>query len=277
MGFRINTNVPSLVAQRNLEKVRGEQDKSFQKLSSGNRIVKAGDDAAGLAISEKMRASIRSSKQATRNANDGVSLIQTAEGGMNEISNILIRLRELSVQAASDTVGDVERSFSDKEFQSLVQEVDRIALATEFNGKKLLNGEGDTFEFQIGINSNKDESTMQYESSKSDVKSGTLGIDGLNVTSRDDAQSNLSQIDDAMEAINGNRADLGALQNRLQSTVTNLQIYTENLSAANSRVRDTDIAAETSTLTKNNILANSATAILGQANSSSSAALRLIG
>lgn len=277
MGFRINTNVTSLVAQRNLQNVKQNQQQNFEKLSSGSRIVRAGDDAAGLAISEKMKATIRSGKQAERNANDGISMIQVAEGGMNEISNILIRLRELSVQAASDTVGDTERSFSDKEFQSLVDEVNRISNVTEFNGRKLLDGSGDTFDFQVGTNSNDEQSVIQYKAGQTDVKASALNIDGLNVSSKDDAQSNLSTLDDAMNTLNGNRADLGALQNRLQTTVRNLQNSNENMSAANSRIRDTDIASESAELTKNNILASSSTAVLAQANTASQGALRLIG
>ncbi|MCK5882147.1 MAG: flagellin FliC, partial [Bacteriovoracaceae bacterium] len=145
MGLRINTNVASLSAQRALGNTTKAQSSSLEKLSSGSRIVKAADDAAGLAISEKMKAAIRGTNQAERNANDGISMIQTAEGGLNEVSNILIRLRELSVQSASDTVGDSERQFTDMEYQNLKQEVERISSVTEFNGKKLLNGEGDKY------------------------------------------------------------------------------------------------------------------------------------
>jgi len=151
MGLRINTNVASLTAQRSLGKTAAQEESTLSKLSSGNRITKAADDAAGLAISEKMKAQIRGTNQAERNANDGISLIQTAEGGLNEISNILVRLRELSVQAASDTVGDSERKFTDVEYQNLKQEIERISQVTEFNGKKLLNGLGDKYDFQIGI------------------------------------------------------------------------------------------------------------------------------
>lgn len=277
MGFRINTNVTSLSAQRNLQSVKQEQQKNFEKLSSGNRIVRAGDDAAGLAISEKLKATIRSGRQAERNASDGISMVQVAEGGMNEISNILIRLRELSVQASSDTIGDTERAFTDKEFQSLVDEVNRISAVTEFNGKKLLNGDGDTLDFQVGTNSNDDESVIQYDASKTDVQASALGIDGLSVESKGDAQGNLSTLDEALNTLNENRASLGALQNRLQTTVRNLQNQTENVAAANSRIRDTDIATESTELTKNNILANSSTAVLAQANVASQGALRLIG
>ncbi len=277
MGFRINTNVTSLAAQRNLQNVKNEQQKNFEKLASGNRIVRAADDAAGLAISEKLKAGIRSTRQAERNANDGISMVQVAEGGMNEISNILIRLRELSVQSASDTVGDTERSFSDMEFQSLVDEVNRISQVTEFNGIKLLNGEGDSLDFQVGINSNEDESVVKFEADKTDTSASALSIDGLSVADKADAQSNLEALDEAIIKLNENRSSLGALQNRLQSSVTNLQISAENMGAANSRIRDADIAAESTELAKNNILSNSSTAVLAQANVASQGAMRLIG
>lgn len=277
MGFRINTNVQSLAAQRAVAQVKGRQDKSLERLSSGNRIVRAGDDAAGLAISEKLKADIRGTRQATRNAGDGISLIQTAEGGLNEVSNILIRLRELSVQAASDTIGDTERSFTDMEFQSLVEEVDRIAQSTSFNGTNLLNGEGDLMEFQVGTKNDPKNDRLRYKPSDTNATADSIGIEGLSVASKGDAQDGLDNIDNALNAINGNRANLGALQNRLQSTINNLEVKTENLSAANSRIRDTDVAEESSKLAKENILMAASTSVLAQSNTNNSAALKLIG
>jgi len=277
MGMRINTNVQSLAAQRSLGNVKRSQDASLEKLSSGARINKAGDDAAGLAISEKLKANIRGTQQATRNAGDGISMVQTAEGGLNEVSNILIRLRELSVQSASDTVGDTERSFTDMEFQSLVKEVDRIAESTKFNGKDLLNGTGDQMDLQIGIYNNEGLDRISYDPSTTSAKASDIGIDSLSVASKGGAQENLEALDTAIEKISGNRANLGALQNRLQSTISNLEVSTENLSAANSRIRDTDIATESAELARTNILSNSATSVLAQANQSNSGALRLIG
>jgi len=277
MGMRINTNVQSLAAQRSLGNVKRSQDASLEKLSSGARINKAGDDAAGLAISEKLKANIRGTQQATRNAGDGISMVQTAEGGLNEVSNILIRLRELSVQSASDTVGDTERSFTDMEFQSLVKEVDRIAESTKFNGKDLLNGAGDQMDLQIGIYNNEGLDRISYDPSTTSAKASDIGIDSLSVASKGGAQENLEALDTAIEKISGNRANLGALQNRLQSTISNLEVSTENLSAANSRIRDTDIATESAELARTNILSNSATSVLAQANQSNSGALRLIG
>ena len=277
MGLRIATNITSLVAQRNLEQVKRKQDKTFQKLSSGSRIVSSGDDAAGLAISERLRGIIRSTTQATRNANDGIALIQTAEGGLSELSDILIRLRELSVQSASDTIGDVGRSFSDKEFQELVEEIDRIAQSTEFNGRTLLNGEGERADIHIGVNSNPELSILSYDVSQSDARTTTLGIDGLGVLGKKEALESLDVIDGAIDAINGNRAGLGALQSRLQSTVNNLMVSKENVSSANSKIRDTDVAAETTELARSNILTNASIAVLSQANMASGGALKLIG
>jgi flagellin len=277
MGLRINTNVQSLSAQRSLGKVKAEQGSNLEKLASGSRINKASDDAAGLAISEKLKANIRGSQQAKRNAGDGISMIQTAEGGLNEVSNILVRLRELSVQSASDTIGDSERKFSDMEFQNLVQEVDRISSSTKYNGKDLLSGEGDTADFQIGIMNDEFNDRISYNPQDSSASADDIGIGGLSVSSKDDAQSNLENIDVAIDKINGNRANLGALQNRLQSTISNLDVKTENLSAANSRIRDTDVAQTSSELTKANILTSSSTSVLAQANSSQNAALKLIG
>jgi flagellin len=276
MGLRIATNVQSLNAQRNLGISNDRQATSLNKLSSGARITKAGDDAAGLAISEKLKGSIRSMQQANRNANDGISLIQTAEGGINEVSNILLRLRELSVQAASDTVGDVERSFTDKEFQALKGEVDRISQVTKFNGRSLLNGTGETLDFQVGIENNPEQDRLQFNTANADVTLGKLGLSETGTMSKEMAQENLAKIDLAIQSVNENRAGLGALQNRLSSTVNNLGIATENLSAANSRIRDVDMASESSELTKQSILSQAGTAVLSQANSSQNLALKLL-
>ena len=277
MGLRIATNTQSLRAQNAMGKVEAHKSESLAKLSSGSRINKAGDDAAGLAISENLKANIRGSQQASRNAGDGISLIQTAEGGLNETSNILIRLRELSVQAASDTVGDSERKFADLEFQHLSQEVDRIASSTQFNGKSLLSGQGESMDFQIGVMNDAKNDRLTYSPQETNATATALGIDGLGVTTKVNAQENLEKIDNAINGINGNRASLGALQNRLQSTISNLETRTENLAAANSRIRDTDVAAESAELAKNNILSAASTSVLAQANNSGAGALKLIG
>jgi len=277
MGLRIATNTTALNAQRQMAVTRGNLDKSLERLASGSRINHAGDDAAGLAISENLRAQIRGIRQAKRNGLDGVSLIQVSEGGLNEISNILIRLRELGIQAASDTIGDTERQFADREFQSLKEEVDRIANSTNFNGTPLLNGKAGIFEIQVGTHNNPILDRVVYNGERSDATLDALKLGGESVATKQGAQLTLSVIDDALIRVNSIRADLGAMQNRLQSTINNLAISDENLSAANSRIRDTDMAEEVSEMTKSNILMQSGISVLGQANSTNQAALKLLG
>lgn len=277
MGLRINTNVTSLAAQRTLGNNNMEQASTLNKLSSGTRITKASDDAAGLAISEKLKASVRGMQQAERNANDGISMIQVAEGGLQEVGNILIRMRELSVQSASDTVGDTERSFTDLEYQNLKQEIERISQVTEFNGKKLLNGQGDTYDMQIGIHNDDFQDRIKFDTAALNSSIGNLGVDGITVSSKESAQESLATLDEAIQKVSGQRAELGAKQNRLSSTVSNLQVSSENLSAANSRIRDTDYAAETAKNTKLNILTNAGSSVLAQSNAQGQAALKLIG
>jgi flagellin len=277
MGFRINTNVASLQAQTSLGKVNRESEASFSKLSSGQRITKSADDAAGLAISEKMKAEIRSSQQASRNANDGISMIQVAEGGLNETSNILTRLRELAMQSASDTVGDSERQMTNLEYQNLKSEMDRISQVTEFNGKKLLNGEGEKYDFQVGSGNSDSEDRISFDAASLNASTGSVGIEGADVSSKQGAQDSLAQIDSAIEKVSSQRAILGATQNRLTSTVTNLQVYSENMSAANSRIRDVDYAEETAKQARNQIISAAGTSVLAQANASGQQALKLIG
>jgi flagellin len=277
MGLRINTNIQAMVAQRNLDHNRRSQESSLERLSSGTRINRAGDDAAGLAISERIRANTRSLGQANRNAQDGISLIQVAEGATNEVSNILVRMRELSIQAASDTIGDKERSFIDKEVQQLRAEIDRIASTTEFNGTKLLNGSAPKLEVQVGLNNNPMEDRLVIDSDQQNITVGALGIEGITTGSKVDAQSNLAKLDDALTKLNENRSALGALQNRLQSTINNIPTYKENLDAARSRIRDTDMAAETSELTKSNILSQAGISVLSQANQNPQQVLKLLG
>ncbi len=277
MGMRINTNVTSIAAQRTLGNTNQSQASTLGKLSSGTRIVRASDDAAGLAISEKLKAHIRGTQQAERNANDGISMIQIAEGGLNEVSNILVRLRELSVQAASDTIGDTERKFTDLEYQNLISEVERIAQVTDFNGMKLLNGDAAEYDIQVGIHNSPDQDRITYDASSTDARVASLGLDGLTVGNKEDAQGSLATLDHAIESLSGQRANLGAVQNRLFSTINNLQVSNENLSAANSRIRDTDFAAETARNAQFNILQNAGTSVLAQANAQGQAALKLLG
>jgi flagellin len=276
MGLRINTNVASLNAQRNLMGTKWSLDKSLEKLSSGYRINRAGDDAAGLAISENLRAQVRGLKQASRNAQDGVSLVQVAEGGLNEISSILIRLRELAVQAASDTIGPVERQFLNVEYDQLTSEVDRIADGTEFNGTQLLSGTGSILDFQVGTRNDPNIDRLSFDASKADANTAALGVNLTSVADKASAQNSLSAIDSAIVSVSAMRADFGAIQNRLQSTISNIAVSTENLSAANSRIRDVDIAEETAEMTKNNILLQAGTSVLAQANQSSNTALMLL-
>lgn len=277
MALRINTNVQSIAAQRNLNLNHDAQNKSLEKLASGSRIVRAADDAAGLAISEKLKSHIRSMRQAERNANDGISLVQVAEGGMNETSNILTRLRELSIQSASDTIGDTERGFINKEVMGLKAEVDRIALSTEFNGRKLLDGNSEALDIQVGIKNNDFEDRFKFNAKSLTSTLDALGITGVDNSTKEASQMNLEMLDHAITRINENRSELGALQNRLQSTINNLGIYRENLAAANSRIRDCDVAEETSELTKQNILTQSTVSVLAQANNNSQVALKLLG
>lgn len=266
-----------MAAQRALSQVTRKEADTSAKLATGSRINKASDDAAGLAISEKLKANIRSSQQANRNANDGISMIQVAEGGMNETSNILTRLRELAVQSASDTVGDTERSFTDMEYQQLKNEIERISQTTKFNGQSLLNGQGDKLEFQIGSGNNEFQDRIVYDAGKINAGLDSLGLGELAVSSKEGAQESLAVIDKAIESMSGQRAELGALQNRLLSTSNNLEVSIENMSAANSRIRDVDYATATAENAQNNILKQAGTSVLAQANTLPQQALRLVG
>jgi flagellin len=276
MGLRINTNIASINAQRNMRGTRLALDKSLEKLASGYRINKAGDDAAGLAISESLRAQIKGYGQAMRNTQDGISMIQVAEGGLNEVSSIMIRLRELGVQAASDTVGPVERQFLNVEYEQLLQEIDRIADATEFNGTPLLNGTGALFDFQIGIRNDPTIDRITFDASKADTNTAAIGLNLTSVADKASAQNSLAAVDKAIMNVSAMRADFGAIQNRLQSTINNLAVSIENISAANSRIRDTDVAEESAELTKNNVLMQAGTSVLAQANQTSNSAVQLL-
>jgi flagellin len=277
MGMRISTNVAAINAQRTMTTSQRDMSKALAQMSSGSRINKAADDAAGLAISENLKSQMRSLSQAGRNANDGISMVQTAEGGLGEISNILTRMRELGVQSASDTIGEKERGFLDKEVQQLKQEMQRITQTTRFGTQKLLDGTGDKLDFQVGINNDAEADRISYHAKDTDATIDTLGVAGFDFTSKEGAQGALAKIDEAQSMVNGYRAGLGALQNRLQSTVDNLGVQNENISAANSRIRDTDVAAASADMTRSNILLNANTSVLAQANSIPNAAMKLIG
>lgn len=279
MALSINTNVASLNAQRNLSVSQSQLNKSMQRLSSGLRINSAADDTAGLAISENLRGQVRSMNQASRNANDGVSMIQTAEGALNETSAILVRMRELAQQASTGTVGTTEKGYVQAEFSKLSSEIDRISKTTEFNGTQLLDGSISTtttkMDFQIGTRNTTDD-RIGFTAGKMD--SSSMGLtSSIKVDTAANAQTALTAIDAAIASVSSTRGDLGATQNRLQSTINNLQVASENTSAAESRIRDVDVASETATMTRNNILTQAGTAILAQANQSPQAALKLLG
>lgn len=276
MALRISTNVASLNAQKNLRITHEGLDRSLARLSSGFRINHAADDAAGLAISENLRAQIRGMKQASRNAEDGVSLVQVAEGGLQEMSNILIRLRELGVQAASDTIGDTERKFLDVEYQQLKSEMQRIGEATQFNGHDLLNGTGGVFDIQVGVFNDPFKDRISFNASAANATLEALGLTAEGTQTKEAAQQSLSVVDNAMTSVNAMRANFGAMQNRLSSTISNLAVAHENYSAANSRIRDTDIAEETAEMTRNSILLQAGVSVLGQANQAQQVALKLL-
>lgn len=278
MGYRIMTNVSAIENQRQMRNTRRMLDQSLSRLASGYRINRASDDAAGLAISEKLRSKIRGLQQAQRNANDGISLIQTAEGGMSEVQNMLVRMRELGVQAASDTIGPKERQYLDLEYQALKDEINRIAYVTTFNGTQLLDGTGGILEIQVDTGGKNllGVDRLEYNSYLSDVKTDKLGVSELRIDSKEGAQTSLNALDDALDYVSSIRAQFGALQNRLNSTINNIGTTVENLSAANSRIKDVDIAEESSELTRNQILLQSGTSVLQQANSTSKMALSLL-
>lgn len=273
MGLRVNSNIASLNAQRNLFNSTSQLTGNFARLSSGLRIAVAADDAAGLGISERMRSDIRSYSVASRNAQDGVSLVQTAEGALSEVSDILGRMRELSMQSANGTLSDTDRLTLNTEFQQLVEEVDRIAATTTFNGVQLLDGTNSSIAIQVGIDGGTNDTISV---TGTDVASATLGVDG-EISSISLATGILTDIDDAIDMVNSARGTLGAQQNRLQSTMKSLANVRENTAAAESRIRDVDVAMETADLTRNSILQQASTAILSQANAQPQLALSLLG
>lgn len=277
MGLRVSTNVVSVNAQNSLGKSQRAIEKSFAQISSGSRITKSSDDAAGLSISEQMKSQIRSTRQANRNANDGISLLQVAEGGLNETSNIITRLRELAIQSSSDTISDQERGMLDKEVQQLTQEVERISQSVKFGNTNLLNGTSETFDFQVGTGSDDFADRLQFNPQNLNSTAANLGVEGLDFTTKESSRSSLETLDSAQVMVNGFRSEIGAVQNRMFSTISNLQSSEENLSAANSRIRDADLAHSTAELATNNILLNASTSVLSQANQQPGLALKLIG
>lgn len=276
MGLRINTNVQSLIAQNSLSKNSEALKQTQQRLSTGTRIVSAKDDAAGLAISENLRAVRRSTIENIRNAQNGFLLLQTADGALNEISNIIMRMKELAVQAASDTNGNNERKYLNNEYQALKAEIDRISNATLFNGRPLLNGQGGEFEIQIGPNNRPGIDRIKV-SSDFHIMTSTLALEELKISTADGARESLTPINTALERLASVRADIGASESRLSTTINALQQYEENTAAASSQIRDADLAYETAELAKNNILTQAGVAVLLQANNSPNLALKLLG
>jgi flagellin len=274
MGLRVNTNVTSINAQRNLSQVTNRLSTNFRRLSTGLRISTAADDAAGLAISERLRSQVRSLEQAKRNANDGISMVQTTEGALNEVSNILIRLRELAVQSSNGSVSNQDKDTLDEEFQSLVGEINRIGQSTEFNGIKMLDGSSTSVNFHVGYGTS---STIdQISISLSPALSTTLSLQSLDIGSGGATTTAITNIDAAINTVSSLRGTLGAVQNRLGSTINNLAIQAENLTAAESRIRDVDVAYETAQLTRNSILQQASIAMLSQANAQPQSALSLL-
>ncbi len=271
MGLRVNTNIASLTAQRHMTVVTRRLGENYARLASGLRIATAADDAAGLAISERMRSQIRSYAVAGRNAQDGISLVQTAEGALGEVSNILGRMRELAMQAANGTLDTEDRATLDTEFQALDSEIDRIATTTEFNGINLLDGSSTSIPIQVGLDSGDTISV-----SGGDTQSSTLGVDTLDVTTITTAETALAALDSAISTINTTRGNLGATQNRMSSALSSILNARENLSSAESRIRDVDVASETADLTRNSIMQQAAVSVLQQANVQPQVALSLL-
>ncbi len=305
MGVRIKTNVESLIAQKKLSDNRREMTKSIEKLASGQRINKSADDAAGLAVSERIRSRIASLDVAKRNANDGISYIQVAEGGLNEITNIMVRMRQLGSQAASDTIGNRERQFLDKEFQQLVSEVGRIADSTEFNGRKVLNAEdgGQSMRIFVGasnranvegsapdIDPDNDSDVISIDleelevlnTALADVTDSDLSVvpnsddGGASDLGPDGTDSLFNVLDTALNEVASYRSTLGSVQSRLNSAIQNIEVSSENLAAANSRIRDVDFAAETAKFTQAKILSTAGASVLTHANTQPEIVLQML-
>jgi flagellin len=276
LAFRINTNVTSTFSARTLGGNWAKVKQSQERLSSGSRINHGADDAAGLSMSEKNKANLRSLAQAERNIQDGFGFMRTADGAFNEVGNILTRLRELSVQGASDTIGDTERGMVEKEFAQLKSEIDRIALTTRYNGLSLLDGSAKRIDIQVDAAADPQSSRVSIRPEDFDVRLSTLGLEDIGVTTKEASRGSLEALDDANILVSNARASVGALEHRLEACQQNVNIYRTNLSNTESRIRDTDMAEETSELVKNNLVTQANTSVLSQANQSPSTALKLM-
>lgn len=275
--MRVSTNVRSMIAQRYVQQHTEERVKEDMKLSSGERIVRSSDDPAGLAISQKMRSMIRSNSQAERNTNDSVSLLQVAEGSLNTMQAISSRLRELSMQSASDTVSDMDRAVIDKEFQQMKNEIERITNSTSFNGNNILKNSDSVYDLQIGVNADKNLDRIRYDMGKIMDSKNNFGIQHVNLRSKESSRESLSAIDKMMAEISGSRAQLGSMSNRMDSVIQNLQVSRENLSGSNSKIRDADIAKEAANKAKVAIAQSASLALLKMSNDEPGAILKLLG
>ncbi len=278
MGLRINTNVASLNAQRHLYNTTNRFSKSMERLSSGLRINRSGDDAAGLAISESLKSDIRALQQASRNASDGISLVQVAEGSLDEVSNILLRMRELAQQAATETLGSAERDYLQQEFTELSSEINRISDTAEFNGIMLLDGSEPTLNVQVGVTEDVNVSAVQIELGTAVSTDNLTLVPGITIDGNngDNARDAIAAIQEATKLVSERRAGFGAAQNRFETSIRNIGMTAENLSAANSRIRDVDVALETANMTSLQILQQAGVSILSQANMTSQLALNLL-
>lgn len=276
MGLTIMTNELVLGAQRHLEQSNQRLNSTIQRLASGSKIVRASDDPAGLAISDRLQSEIRSLSAAAKNAHDGISLIQIYEGGTNEINNMLLRIRELAMQASSDTVGDFERGMLNNEVLQLREEITRVARTTKFAGAELLSGQQIQMEFQVGTRNDPEVDRIAFAPGDANLTADALGVADIDITQKEDAQEGLALIDEAVDKVNEIRSRVGSAQSRLNTTVQAQLIYQENLMAAKSRIRDTDVAVESSNLAKESILRQAGVAVLAQANETPRLALSLL-
>ena len=274
--MRISTNVQSMIAQRYVQQHTNEQVTEDAKLSSGQKIVRSADDPAGLAISEKMKSMIRSNSQAERNTNDSISLLQVAEGALNTMQTVSTRLRELSMQSATDTVSDMDRSIIDKEFQQLKQEVERITVSTSFNGNLIIKDSSSVYDLQIGVNGDKNLDRIRYDLGKIMDSSNNFGIANINIRSKESSQLSLNVLDKMSSGISGSRAQLGSVNRRMDSIIQNLQVSKEALSGSNSKIRDTDYAMEVAKKATTSVSQSASLSLLKLSNERPAAILKLI-
>jgi flagellin len=275
MSLFINHNIASLVAQRRVAGTQRTLQGAFERVSSGLRINKAADDAAGLGVAENLQSQYRSSRVAMRNTNDGISVVQTAEGSTNEVANIIKRMRELAVQSSSEVLATTERAYIQDEFGQLTQEVERIANVTEFNGRKLTNNSSTSLAVQVGVNNTAND---RISITLGDLTSSTLGVRTavMSLNTVASARAAITSLDSALDTVNGYRSDFGAIQNRLGSALQNIEIYAENLASAEAQIRDADFAYETAELSKLQIMQQAGLSVLAQAKMSTQGVLSLL-